>query len=135
MDAASDRARVAGRGGRGDAALGWTAIAASAGAVFAWAACCVLPMALALAGTGMAATATLASQRSWLTLVAALVLGAGWTLTWRRARACRRDRLCPPPSRLNLALLSGASVLLLAAVVWPSLIEPRLLHMILAARG
>jgi mercuric ion transport protein len=92
-------------------------------------------MALALAGTGMAATATLAGQRSWLTMVAALILAAGWVLTWRRARACRVDQSCRPPSPLNVALLSGASVLLAAAAAWPSLVEPRLLHLILAARG
>jgi mercuric ion transport protein len=90
-------------------------------------------MALALAGTGMAATATIAGQRSWLTAAAALILGAGWVLTWRRAQACRVDGSCPPPSRLNLALLAGASVLLVAAAAWPGLIEPVLLHLILAA--
>jgi mercuric ion transport protein len=135
MEVANDTPRVSSGRSRRDAVVGWTAVATSAGAVLAWAACCVLPMALALAGTGMAATATLAGQRSWLTVVAALVLAAGWALTWRRVRACRVDLSCRPPSRLNTLLLSGASVLLVATVAWPSLIEPRLLHLILAARG
>src|SRR6266404_4447775 len=104
MEVANETPRVSGRDRR-DAMLGWTAVATSAGAVLAWAACCVLPMALALAGTGMAATATLAGQRSWLTVVAAVILAAGWFLTWRRARACRVDHSCRPPSRLNVALL------------------------------
>jgi mercuric ion transport protein len=133
MAVVSEAPRVGGGGDRRDAWLGWTAVAASAGAVLAWAACCVLPMALALAGTGMAATATLAGQRSSLTGAAAAILAAGWTLTWRRARACRIDQACRPPSCLNVALLSGASVLLVAAIAWSSLIEPKLLYLILAA--
>ena len=135
MEVANDTPRVTSGRDHQDAVVGWAAVATSAGAVLAWAACCVLPMTLALAGTGMAVTATLAGQRSWLTVVAALVLAAGWVLTWRRARACRIEPSCRPPSRVNIALLSGASVLLVAAVAWPSLIEPRLLHLILAARG
>jgi mercuric ion transport protein len=135
MEVANEGPRVRSGSDRRDAVLGWTAVATSAGAVLAWAACCVLPMTLALAGTGMAATATLAGQRTWLTVVAALILAGAWLLAWRRVRACRMDPTCGLPSRLNLALLSGASVLLLAAVAWPSLIEPRVLRLILAARG
>jgi mercuric ion transport protein len=120
---------------RTETLVGWGAIATALGAVLAWAACCVLPMALALAGTSMAATAAIAGQRSWLTLAAALLLGAGWVLAWRRARACRVDQSCRPPSRLNMALLSGASILLVAAVAWPVFIEPALLHLILAAKA
>ena len=135
MEVASETPRAESGGDQRDALVGWAAVAASAGAVLAWAACCVLPMSLALAGSGMVATATIAGQRSWLTAAAALILGAGWVLTWRRARACRVDRSCRAPSRLNVALLSGASVLLVAAVAWPGLIEPALLHLILAARA
>lgn len=135
MDVVSETTPAAVRGkDRGEALVGWAAVATSAGAVFAWAACCVLPMTLALMGTGMAATATIAGQRAWLTAAAALVLGAGWVLTWRRARACKVDQSCRAPSRLTMALLSGASVLMVAAVAWPGLIEPALLHLILAAR-
>ena len=135
MSVTSERRNAGGRGHRGEALLGWAAVAASAGAVLAWAACCVLPMALALAGGAMAASAALAGQRAWLTAAAALILGGGWLLAWRRARACRTDSYCRPPSRLNLLLLSGATLLLVVAILWPSLIEAKLLHLILAARG
>ena len=122
------------RGRLWETLVGWAAIATSAGAVLAWAACCVLPLALALAGTGMAASSMLAGQRSWLTLAAAVILAAGWLQTWRHVRACRIDRSCKPPSRFNLALLSGASLLMVVATAWPGLIEPMLLHQIHAAR-
>ncbi len=135
MDVVSETPPAPRGDNRLDAVVGWAALATSTGAVLAWAACCVLPMALALAGTGTAATATIAGQRSWVTVAAALILGAGWILTWRGARACRLDPSCRPPSRLNLGLLSGASVLLVVAMAWPSLIEAPLLHLILAARG
>jgi mercuric ion transport protein len=111
----------------------WAAVAASAGAVLAWAACCVLPMALALTGTTVAATALLAGQRTWLTLLAGLLLAAGWLLTWRRARDSRIDQTCRPPSRLNIGLLSASSFLLALALAWSDFIEPKLLHLILAA--
>jgi mercuric ion transport protein len=119
-------------GGKRDALIGWAAIATSTGAVFAWAACCVLPMALALAGVGFGATAV-AAQRSWLTIIAALVLAGGWWLVWRRSRACRADGTCKPPSRLNLVLLGVASLLLVIALAWPQLVEPTLLRLIRTA--
>ena len=65
------RARPDGQGRTpAETALSWAAVAAGAGAVFAWAACCVLPMSLALAGLGLARlvrAATLALQSAeWL---------------------------------------------------------------------
>jgi mercuric ion transport protein len=122
-----------GTGGR-DAVVGWAAVAAAAGAVFAWAACCVLPMGLVLAGVGFSAVAV-AEQRSWLTLIAALVLAGGWWVIWRRSRECRLDATCRPPSRLNVVLLGVASLLLLIALAWPQAIEPRLLGLIRGAKG
>lgn len=115
--------------------VSWAAIAASAGAVLAWAACCVLPMTLALLGVGLTATSAIAGQRTWLTVLAAVILGAGWLIAWRRSRACRIDPSCPRLSPVSLTLMSVASILLVVAVAWQSLIEPRLLHLILAARG
>lgn len=117
---------------RPDWLVGGAAVAAASGAVFAWAACCALPMALALGGVGFSAAA-IAGQRSWITLLAAVVLAAGWGLTWRRARACRLDRGCAPPSRVSILLLSVATALLLTAMAWPRLIEPSVLSAIRAA--
>ena len=58
-----------------ETALSWTAVAAGAGAVFAWAACCVLPMSLALAGLGLGGMSLIAEQRSWITFAALAVIG------------------------------------------------------------
>jgi len=121
--------------GSAERLVGWAAIAAAASAVFAWAACCVLPLALSLAGLGFGMTGWIAGQRTGLTLAALAAVGVGWGLTWRRARTCRVDGTCPPPSRLTVAVLAGASVLTLAALVWQPLIEPWLLSVLRVLRG
>ncbi|MDP3747880.1 MAG: MFS transporter permease [Phenylobacterium sp.] len=128
-------ARRPAAGGSGDSFVGWAAIGAAASAVLAWAACCVLPLALSLAGLGLGATAWIAGQRTWLTLAAATAIGLGWWLTWRRARACWKDGTCPPPSRFTVGLLNVATALILAALVWRPAIEPWLLTLLRAARG
>src|SRR5579859_704348 len=94
--------RSAGR----DIALGWSALGAAALAVFAWAACCVLPLALSIAGMSLAGTAIIAGQRVWITLATVMVLAAGWALIWRRGQACAADAGCPRPSKLVIGLLS-----------------------------
>ena len=109
----------------------WAAVGASVSAVVAWAACCVLPMSLAAAGMTLAGTAFFAQQRGWLTVVAAVMLAAGWVMLWLRSRRCKLDGGCKPPSRLNVALLIVASTFLILAVVWQPLIEPSLLSIIL----
>ena len=109
----------------------WAAVGASVSAVVAWAACCVLPMGLAAAGMTLAGTAFFAQQRAWLTVLAAVVLLAGWVILWRRSQSCKRDSGCKPPSRLNVILMTVASTLLFFALVWQPLIEPRLLSIIL----
>jgi mercuric ion transport protein len=116
------------RAPRGETALGWAALAAAAGAVAAWAACCVLPIALGLAGLGIGALSWLAGGRVWLTLAALAVIAAGWALAWRRARRGK-------PPRLAIGLLGAASVLALAALAWAPVIEPWLLAILRAARG
>lgn len=113
-----------------DRAVGWSALAGAGLAVSAWAACCVLPMALSLAGLSLAGTAVLAGQRTWLTLGAAVVLGVGWWRVWRRRRACARDRSCAAPSRTTIALLALATILTTLAFVWQPLIEPRALMLL-----
>ncbi len=115
--------------------LSWAAFAAAAGAVFAWAACCVLPMSLAVAGLGLGGLSWFAQQRAWITLAALGVIGAGWLLTWRRARMCRTDSACAPPSRLGTGLLAAATVLALLALAWQPFVEPWALALIRRARG
>lgn len=104
-------------------------------AVFAWAACCVLPMALGVAGLSLAGTAIIAGQRTWLTLATLVALGAGWWMVWRRRRACAADATCAPLSRLMIGLLSTSTVLVLVALAWGPLIEPWILRLLRSARG
>jgi len=118
-----------------EAAFGWSAIAASASAVFAWAACCVLPIALSLAGINLAGTAVIAGQRTWVTLGAAIMLAAGWWRVWGHRRACTAGAPCAPPSRRSIWLLSVATALTVLALVWQPVIEPAALALLRAAGG
>ena len=118
-----------------ETALSWAAVAAAAGAVFAWAACCVLPMSLALAGLGLGGLGWFAGQRTLITLAALAVIGVGWVVTWRRARTCRIDSSCAAPSRLGIGLLSAATLLTLLALAWQPFVEPWALALIRNARG
>lgn len=119
----------------GQNALSWAAVTAAAGAVFAWAACCVLPMSLALAGLGLSGLGWFAAQRTWITLAALAVIGVGWIVTWRRARMCQVDSTCAAPSRLGIGLLGVATVLVLLALIWQPIVEPWALTLIRSARG
>ena len=128
-------ARPKGSGGKtSETAVNWAAVTAAAGAVFAWAACCVLPMSLALAGIGLSGLAWFAGLRTWITLAALGVIGLGWVLYWRRVRRCRIDSACAAPSRLGIGLLSAATVLALLALIWQPIVEPWALALIRSAR-
>ncbi|TAL31261.1 MAG: MFS transporter permease [Phenylobacterium sp.] len=113
--------------GTAEAAVGWAAAVGAGAALLAWISCCVLPIALSLAGLSLAGTAWLAGQRTWLTFAALAVLALGWVMTWRRRRACARASSCAVPSRLTVGLLTVATLLTLAALAWQPLLEPRLL--------
>jgi mercuric ion transport protein len=104
--------------------LGWSAIGAAALAVFAWSACCVLPIGLSLIGLSLAGMALLAEQRTWLTFGAVIILAAAWRSMWRRRNLCVTDASCAPPSRHSMALLSTATALSVLALAWRPLIEP-----------
>lgn len=114
--------------------LGWSALGGAAAAVFAWAACCVLPMGLSVAGLSLAGTAMVAGQRTWLTLGAAVLLTAGWWSVWRRRRTCAVDATCAPPSRLAISLLVVATTLIALALIWQPLIEPWALMLLRSLR-
>ena len=118
-----------------DRIVGWTALGGSALAVFAWAACCVLPLALSLAGLSLAGAALFADQRALLTWGSTLVLAAGWWSVWRRRRACARDGGCAPSSRLTIGLLAVATVLIGLALIWQPVIEPSALMLLRSLRG
>jgi len=135
MTSSGLRALRDGQGGKpAETALGWAAVAAGAGAVFAWAACCVLPMSLALAGLGLGGLSWVAGQRTWITLAALAAIGVGWVVAWRRARMCRIDSACAAPSRIGIGLLGAATVLVLLALIWQPLVEPWALALIRSAR-
>lgn len=130
------RARRDGAGGKpAETAVSWAAVAAAVGAVFAWAACCVLPMSLALAGLGLGSLGWFAGQRTWFTLTALVTIGAGWILTWRRSRMCRIASACAAPSRLGIGLLGAATLLVLLALIWQPIVEPWALALIRSACG
>ena len=115
--------------------LSWAALAAAGGAVFAWAACCVLPMSLALAGLSLGGLGWFAGHRIWFTLAALVAIGIGWVLAWRRARKCKTDERCAAPSGLAIGLLAIATVLVLVALIWHPFVEPWALSLIRNARG
>lgn len=112
------------RAGRSEMAVSATAAVGAAASVFAWAACCVLPLALSLAGLSFAGAALIAGMRGWLTGLAIVVLMAGWVLHWRRLRMCRREASCRRPSRVAAGLLVVATVLVLLSLAWQPFIEP-----------
>lgn len=113
-----------------------SAAAAAGGlaSVFAWAACCVLPLALSVAGLSFAGASVIAGARHWITFVAVAALVGGWLLHGLRLNACRRDAACPRPSGLSLGLLAAATVLVGLSLVWEPLIEPWLLPLVAAQR-
>lgn len=123
------------RGKPAETALSWAAVVAAGGAVFAWAACCVLPMSLALAGLGLGGLSLVAEQRTLITLAAMVVIAVAWILTWRRARQCQRGSACTAPSRAGVGLLGAATVLALLALIWQPIVEPWALALIRSARG
>ena len=115
--------------------LSWSAASGAAIAVLAWAACCVLPIALSVAGISLAGLSLLAGQRTWLTLGAGVLLAAGWYGVWRRRRACALDAACPPTPRSALALLGVATLLVSLALIWQPVVEPRALMLLRGLRG
>lgn len=112
------------RGRLPEVAVSASAAVGGLASVSAWAACCVLPLALSVAGLSFAGASVLAGARNWLTLVAGLVLTAGWLLHWRRRAMCRRDAACARPSPLAFWMLAAASVLVALSLAWESVIEP-----------
>lgn len=117
-----------------EVAVSASAAVGGVASVLALAACCVLPLALSVAGASFAGAAVLAGARHWLTLVAAVVLAAGWLLHWRRARLCRRDAACGRPSPLAFWLLVGATLLIVLSLTWEPYVEPWMLPRLAAAQ-
>lgn len=102
--------------------------------VFAWAACCVLPLALSAAGLSLAGAAVFAGARQGITLVAVAILAGAWLIYGRRLRTCREDEACPRPSRLTVSLLLIATTLVGLSLIWRPVIEPWSMPLLAAMR-
>lgn len=98
------------------------------GGLFAGAACCVLPLALASIGIGAGGLARLSPFHVPLSLVALLAVTAGWYFHFRRRRACRADASCQPPARATPAILALATAMVGLSAVMP-LIEAPLMRL------
>ncbi len=103
------------------------AVGAAAGlaALFSAAACCVLPVAFALAGFGVGGLATFVPYHWPLTIASGVAVATGWALYFRKRRACSADANCAalPPTRATFLLLSFATAFVLLSAVWKAFFE------------
>lgn len=108
---------------RGVAALG---AAASFGALFSAAACCVLPLALGAAGLGAGGLAAFVPFHWPLTIVAIVAVAAAWLLYARKRRACARDASCAeaPRSRAMFAMLCLSTGFVTLSLLWTFIETP-----------
>lgn len=119
--------RDAGNGKEGGvAALG---AVASFGAVFAAAACCVLPAALAAFGIGAGLSSSFSAlvPFHWpLTIAAVAAIVLGWVFYVRRRRLCATDSTCTstPPTRATFVMLCIATAFVALSAIWPYLEAP-----------
>lgn len=111
---------------RGVAVLG---TAASLGALFSAAACCVLPLALGAIGLGAGGLAAVVPLRWPLTIAAIAAVAAGWLLHVRKKRACARDASCTAPSRATFAMLCLATAFVTISALW-SFVETPLMKLL-----
>ena len=119
--------RDAGNGKEGGvAALG---AVASFGAVFAAAACCVLPAALAALGVGAGLSSSFSAlvPFHWpLTIAAVAAVAVGWVFYVRRRKLCLSDATCTraPPTKATFMMLSVATAFVALSAVWPYIEAP-----------
>lgn len=102
-----------------DKGLGAVGAISGFGGLFAGAACCVLPLALASTGIGASGVAFLGPLHTPLSAVALLALIVGWYLHLKRRRACTLDAKCDPPARDTTIILSLATAFVLASAILP----------------
>lgn len=110
------------------AALG---AAASVGALFSAAACCVLPLALGAVGLGAGGLAVVVPFHWPLTIAALVAVAAAWLLYLRKKRACARDSGCTtvPPSRATFVMLCLSTIFVTLSAFW-SFIEAPLMRLL-----
>ena len=110
----------------GVAALG---AVASFGAVFAAAACCVLPAALAAVGVGAGLSSSFSAlvPFHWpLTIAAVAAIVLGWVFYARRRKLCASDTTCTrtPPTRATFVMLCFATASVALSSIWPFIEGP-----------
>ena len=119
--------RDAGNGREGGvAALG---AVASLSAVFAAAACCVLPAALAAFGIGAGLSSSFSAlvPFHWpLTIAAVVAIVLGWVFYARRRNLCHSDATCTaaPPTRATFVMLWVATAFVALSAIWPFIEAP-----------
>ncbi len=99
---------------------------ASVTALFSASACCVLPLVLAGVGIGTGGLAAFVPYRWPLTIVAAVIVAAGWMLYLRRRRACAGDATCAgsKPSAATFAMLCVATAMVTISALWGFMEQP-----------
>ncbi len=102
---------------------------ASFGAVFAAAACCVLPVALAALGIGAGLSSSFSAlvPFHWpLTIAAVASIVLGWIFYVRRRNLCVSDVTCTaaPPTKATFAMLCIATVFVVLSAIWPFIEAP-----------
>ena len=119
--------RDAGNGKEGGvAALG---AVASFSAVFAAAACCVLPAALAALGIGAGLSSSFSAlvPFHWpLTIAAVAAIVLGWVFYARRRKLCASDAACTrtPPTKATFIMLCISTAFVALSAIWPYLEAP-----------
>lgn len=100
-------------------------VAASFAALFSAAACCVLPIALALVGIGASGFVLIVPYHWPLTIAAGLAVALGWALHIRKWQLRTSDAIAAVdmPSRSSFRLLSAATAFILLSVAWKALFE------------
>jgi len=110
---------------------GGTSVAAGIAGILA-SSCCVLPIVFVAFGLGSVAAAVipaLAVLRPYLLAIAVLAVAVGWVCHMRAWRLASEGAACgaAAPPRRALVWLGLASLVVLLALTWQSVIEPRLL--------
>lgn len=94
------------------------------GGLFAGAACCVLPLALASIGIGAGGLASLSPFHTPLSAVALIALLGGWYLYLRRRRACAAGASREAPARATPIILTLATLFVFVSGIWPFIEAP-----------
>lgn len=110
---------------RAERSVATVSVAAGFAALFSAAACCVLPIALALAGIGASGFVFIVPYHWPLTIAAGVAVAVGWALYIRKRQLCISSASCAvqAPSRATFLLLSGATAFVLLSVAWKEFFE------------